>query len=166
VETDDERGIAHFVEHLAFRATSASAVPDTEAAAATDAFAVVRWLETAGVRFGACQNAYTGMERTVYSLCVPTDDPAFLRQWSVLVCLSHPAAAAAAAAAAHTRWGGGMAGQPEGAACVGLCHPRVRCGRRGRAVHRAGGVAAGPDRRRPLQQRLPAVQEPSYPSPS
>jgi predicted Zn-dependent peptidase len=43
-ETEEECGIAHMVEHLAFRGT-----------AMYDTFEVVRFLETIGARFGACQ---------------------------------------------------------------------------------------------------------------
>ena len=60
----DERGVAHLVEHLAFRATENN-----------DNFAIVRFLESIGAEFGACQNAYTSMDETVYELLVPIDKP-------------------------------------------------------------------------------------------
>ena len=36
---------------------------------------VIAKLEAAGLEFGPCQNAYTGLEETVFELAVPTDDP-------------------------------------------------------------------------------------------
>ena len=63
-ETDDERGLAHVLEHLAFRAR-------------TDAdgtrWSALRELEAHGVSFGAHQNAYTSFEETVFFLHVPAD---------------------------------------------------------------------------------------------
>ena len=61
-ETDDERGLAHVLEHLAFRAR-------------TDAdgtrWSALRELEAHGVSFGAHQNAYTSFEETVFFLHAP-----------------------------------------------------------------------------------------------
>lgn len=37
-------------------------------------------LESLGSAFGPCQNAYTGVEETVYELFVPTDQPHILEQ--------------------------------------------------------------------------------------
>jgi hypothetical protein len=41
---------------------------------------VIKKLEAVGCEFGPCQNAYTGLEETVYELIVPTDDAAVLPQ--------------------------------------------------------------------------------------
>lgn len=41
---------------------------------------VVAVLESLGSAFGPCQNAYTGVEETVYELVVPTDQPQILHQ--------------------------------------------------------------------------------------
>ena len=68
-EDEAERGLAHFVEHLAFRAT-----------ASFDKFELVRFLESVGASFGACQNAYTSFDETVYMLTVPTDKDGLMRQ--------------------------------------------------------------------------------------
>lgn len=68
-ETEEERGVAHLVEHLAFRATESN-----------DNFAIVKFLESIGAEFGACQNAYTSMDETVYELLVPIDKPNVLEQ--------------------------------------------------------------------------------------
>ena len=63
VEDDDQRGLAHFVEHMAFNGTENFAKQE-----------LVDYLETIGMRFGADVNAYTNFEETVYMLEVPTDD--------------------------------------------------------------------------------------------
>jgi zinc protease len=68
-EDDDQRGLAHFLEHMAFNGTER--FPKRELTA---------WLERSGVRFGADLNASTGFEETVYTLTLPTDDPALLAQ--------------------------------------------------------------------------------------
>ena len=68
-EEEDERGVAHLVEHLAFRATESN-----------DNFAIVRFLESIGAEFGACQNAYTSMDETVYELLIPIDKPEVMTQ--------------------------------------------------------------------------------------
>ncbi|CAE8739418.1 unnamed protein product [Polarella glacialis] len=62
VEEEEERGIAHIIEHLGFSATKAY-----------ENHAIVKFLESIGAPFGACQNAYTTFDRTVYTLHVPTD---------------------------------------------------------------------------------------------
>jgi zinc protease len=67
VEDDDQRGLAHFVEHMAFNGTRR--FPKAE---------IINYLEKIGMRFGADLNARTGFDDTVYELEVPTDDKAFL----------------------------------------------------------------------------------------
>ncbi|MEO1045219.1 MAG: insulinase family protein [Pseudomonadota bacterium] len=59
-EMDDERGIAHFVEHMAFNGTTN--VPEGE---------MVKILERFGLAFGADTNAYTSFDRTGYTLGLP-----------------------------------------------------------------------------------------------
>lgn len=66
-EREDERGFAHFVEHMAFNGSER--VPEGE---------MVRLLERAGLAFGADTNAATGYERTTYRLSLPRNDPALL----------------------------------------------------------------------------------------
>jgi predicted Zn-dependent peptidase len=39
---------------------------------------IVNFLESIGASFGACQNAYTSADETVYTLMVPTADTALL----------------------------------------------------------------------------------------
>ena len=62
LEDDDQKGLAHFVEHMLFNGTRRFAKND-----------IVSYLESIGVRFGADVNAYTGFDETVYILPVPTD---------------------------------------------------------------------------------------------
>jgi len=77
-EDDDQRGLAHFDEHMAFNGTKR--FPKD---------AIVKYLETIGMKFGADLNAYTSWDQTVYQLEVPTDKPEFmgkgldiLRDWA------------------------------------------------------------------------------------
>lgn len=67
LEDDDQRGVAHFVEHMAFNGTKRFS--GTE---------LVRWLESIGLAFGSHINAQTGFDTTSYLLRVPTTDPATL----------------------------------------------------------------------------------------
>ncbi|POO00604.1 Coenzyme PQQ biosynthesis protein [Trema orientale] len=69
LEEDDERGVAHIVEHLAFSATKKYTNHD-----------IVKFLESIGAEFGACQNAVTSADDTVYELFVPVDKPELLSQ--------------------------------------------------------------------------------------
>lgn len=66
-EHDDERGYAHFVEHMAFNGSTR--VPEGE---------MVRLLEREGLAFGADTNASTGFDATIYKLDLPRNDPALL----------------------------------------------------------------------------------------
>ena len=67
LEQDDQRGLAHFVEHMAFNGTEN--FPKTQ---------IVDFLESIGMRFGPETNAFTNYDETVYMLEMPTDDPAVL----------------------------------------------------------------------------------------
>jgi zinc protease len=66
-EREDERGFAHFVEHMAFNGSTN--VPEGE---------MVRLLEREGLAFGADTNASTGFDTTLYRLDLPRNDPALL----------------------------------------------------------------------------------------
>lgn len=57
------------MEHLAFSATRQYTNHD-----------IVRFLESIGAEFGACQNAYTSPDETIYELFVPIDTPEILSQ--------------------------------------------------------------------------------------
>jgi zinc protease len=67
VEDDDQLGLAHFVEHMAFNGTKNFPKLET-----------VRFLESLGMRFGPSVNAYTSFDETVYMLQVPTEKPEVL----------------------------------------------------------------------------------------
>lgn len=64
LEDDDQQGLAHFVEHMAFNGTKNFPKND-----------IVQFIESLGMRFGADLNAYTSFDETVYMLQVPTDKP-------------------------------------------------------------------------------------------
>ena len=66
-EEDDQKGLAHLLEHMMFNGTRR--FPKQE---------VVSYLESIGMRFGAHVNAYTSFDETVYMLQVPTDDSVIL----------------------------------------------------------------------------------------
>jgi len=78
LEDDDQRGLAHLVEHMAFNGTKR--FPKQ---------AIVDYIEKSGMKFGADVNAYTSFDQTVYMLTVPTDDKTvmntgldILRDWA------------------------------------------------------------------------------------
>lgn len=65
LEEDDQRGLAHFLEHMCFNGTKN--FPGNQ---------LTNWLESIGVKFGMQLNAYTSTDRTVYNICsVPTARP-------------------------------------------------------------------------------------------
>lgn len=68
LEDPEQRGLAHFVEHMAFNGTKN--FPKSR---------LVDYLESTGMRFGADLNAYTSFDQTVYMLQVPTDSAEELR---------------------------------------------------------------------------------------
>jgi zinc protease len=67
VEDNDQLGLAHFVEHMAFNGTKNFPKLET-----------VAFLESIGMRFGPSINASTSFDETVYMLQVPTDKPEVL----------------------------------------------------------------------------------------
>ena len=64
LEEEEQRGLAHFVEHMAFNGTERFAKQE-----------IVDYLESIGSGLGADLNAGTGHDSTVYWLEIPTDDP-------------------------------------------------------------------------------------------
>ena len=73
-EREDERGFAHFVEHMAFNGSRN--VPEGD---------MVKLLERNGLAFGADTNAQTGFERTQYKLDLPRNDPKLLDDALILM---------------------------------------------------------------------------------
>ena len=69
VEDEDQRGLAHFCEHMAFNGSKNFPKND-----------LVNYLESIGMRFGADLNAYTSFDETVYMLTVPTDTAKILHK--------------------------------------------------------------------------------------
>ncbi len=72
-EDDDQQGLAHFTEHMAFNGSIHFKKHE-----------LVSYLQSIGVQFGADLNAYTSFDETVYILPIPTDKPEYLDQ-SLLV---------------------------------------------------------------------------------
>jgi zinc protease len=68
LETDEQQGLAHFMEHMSFNGTRH--FPKNQ---------LVDYLQKSGVRFGADLNAYTSFDETVYQLPLPTDKPEILQ---------------------------------------------------------------------------------------
>ncbi|NQY53080.1 MAG: insulinase family protein, partial [Campylobacteraceae bacterium] len=62
-EEEDQRGVAHFLEHMAFNGTKNFKGNE-----------VITFLESIGVAFGSHANASTGPERTLYTLSIPIKD--------------------------------------------------------------------------------------------
>ncbi len=67
LEEDDQNGLAHLVEHMAFNGTANFEKQD-----------LIDYLESIGMEFGPSINAFTSQDETVYMLRVPTDDPEIL----------------------------------------------------------------------------------------
>jgi zinc protease len=64
LEANNERGIAHLVEHMAFNGTTHFSENE-----------LYHYFETLGMEFGPEVNAYTSFDETVYRLEIPADNP-------------------------------------------------------------------------------------------
>ncbi|WPP51634.1 M16 family metallopeptidase [Catalinimonas niigatensis] len=73
MEDDDQLGLAHFTEHMAFNGTKNFEKNE-----------LVNVLQMAGVKFGAHLNAYTSFDETVYMLTVPTADTTLEKSLQIL----------------------------------------------------------------------------------
>lgn len=69
LENDNQRGLAHFMEHMGFNGSKH--FPKNE---------LVDFLQKSGVKFGADLNAYTSFDETVYILPIPTEDPGMVEK--------------------------------------------------------------------------------------
>lgn len=69
MEDDDQQGLAHMAEHMAFNGTKNFKKND-----------IVSYLQSIGVEFGNDLNAYTSFDETVYILPIPTDQPSNLEK--------------------------------------------------------------------------------------
>jgi len=61
LEEPRQRGLAHFLEHMAFNGTKNFPGDST-------GMGIVPWCETKGIKFGANLNAYTSVDQTVYNI--------------------------------------------------------------------------------------------------
>src|SRR5512135_526137 len=69
LEDENQRGLAHLVEHLAFNGSEH--FPRQ---------ALVDFMESIGMRFGPDLNAFTGFDQTVYMLKIPMDSEEILEK--------------------------------------------------------------------------------------
>ena len=63
-EADGQEGLAHYLEHMAFKGTEH--FPAGE---------LIAYFESIGLRFGQHQNAFTGFDQTTYTLSLPDTRP-------------------------------------------------------------------------------------------
>ena len=84
LETEEQQGLAHFLEHMAFNGTRNFEKNE-----------LIDYLENLGVEFGADLNAHTSFDETVYKLTIPTDEKEtfndgfqILRDWADGITLS------------------------------------------------------------------------------
>src|SRR5690554_3200076 len=68
-EDEDQQGLAHFAEHMAFNGTEN--FPKNE---------LISYFESIGMEFGPEINAYTSFDETVYMLKVPLDSQLYIEQ--------------------------------------------------------------------------------------
>ena len=89
LEEPQQRGLAHFLEHMAFNGTEN--FPGDERG-----LGIVQWCESKGIKFGTNLNAYTSVDETVYNIeNVPSTDAAIvdsclliLHDWSNSILLA------------------------------------------------------------------------------
>jgi zinc protease len=74
-EKDEQQGLAHFSEHMAFNGTKKYKKSE-----------IVDYLESIGTKFGPDLNAYTSFDETVYMLQIPTDKKEFIEKGLDILC--------------------------------------------------------------------------------
>lgn len=67
LEDDNQQGLAHLVEHMAFNGTKHFEKQE-----------LVDYLESIGTKFGPDLNAHTSFDETVYKLQVPSDSTDYI----------------------------------------------------------------------------------------
>ncbi|HZK03625.1 MAG TPA: insulinase family protein [Bacteroidaceae bacterium] len=76
LEENNQRGLAHFLEHMCFNGTKN--FPGNS---------LIKYLESIGVKFGANLNAYTSIDETVYNIDnVPVNVPGAIDSCLVILC--------------------------------------------------------------------------------
>ncbi|MCK5673693.1 MAG: insulinase family protein, partial [Spirochaetales bacterium] len=68
LEDEDQLGLAHLIEHMAFNGT-----------ANFEKHEIINYLESTGMKFGADTNAHTSFDETVYKINIPPDNPDMLQ---------------------------------------------------------------------------------------
>lgn len=86
METEPQRGLAHFLEHMAFNGTKHFAAGE-----------MIEYFQRLGMEFGADTNAHTAFDETVYKLELPNAEESILRDGMLLL----------------SDWAGGMLLEPE-----------------------------------------------------
>ena len=83
-EEEQEQGLAHFLEHMAFNGTTKYEKND-----------MIKYLQSLGLSFGGDLNAYTSFDRTVYKLQIPSSTSEdiekgveVLKEWATEVTLA------------------------------------------------------------------------------
>lgn len=107
LEDDNQRGLAHFLEHMCFNGTEN--FPGK---------GIIEWLESVGVKFGQNLNAYTSVDETVYNIsAVPVARQSvqdscllILHDWASALTLD-PAEIDAERGVIHEEWRRSMVGQ-------------------------------------------------------
>ena len=107
LEEENQRGLAHFLEHMCFNGTEN--FPGK---------GIINWLESVGVKFGQNLNAYTSIDETVYNISsVPVARQSvqdscllILHDWASALTLD-PAEIDAERGVIHEEWRRSMAGQ-------------------------------------------------------
>ena len=74
-ETEDQRGLAHFLEHMAFNGSTH--FPPGE---------LVKYFQRIGMAFGDDANAHTGFDETVYDVLLPSGDRESLAEGLLVLC--------------------------------------------------------------------------------
>ena len=69
MEEEDQKGVAHFVEHMCFNGTKSF-----------EKNSIIQYFESIGMGFGPDLNAYTTFEETVYMLEIPADNPEIIKK--------------------------------------------------------------------------------------
>lgn len=69
LEDEDQQGLAHFTEHMAFNGSTHFQKHE-----------LISYLQSIGLKFGADLNAYTSFNETVYILPLPTDKREFIEK--------------------------------------------------------------------------------------